>query len=175
MRHRRKSDKFSRPRAQRRALIKSLVRALFISERITTTQRKARAASSKADTLINMAKKGSLHSRRLVYSCLESHTLVKKLFDDIAPRFSDTKGGYTRLINLGFRKGDGAKLALLELTHVKEKDKEKLKRKKESQKQEMPKEERKSSLKEAPKKSMLPKTGLRQSLKKIFKKERDAL
>jgi large subunit ribosomal protein L17 len=173
MRHRKKTDKFSRPRAQRKALIRSLVRALFIYERIKTTPRKAKAASSKADELISLAKRNNLHSRRLAYSFLQDHKLIKKLFEDIGPRFKNTPGGCTRIMDLGYRKGDGAKLSVLELTQLKEK--QKIKREKAKKMQEVPREEHKPSLREAPKKTKPPKVGLRQSLRKIFKKERDAL
>ena len=123
MRHRRKSEKFSRSRAQRKALVKSLLRSFVISERITTTESKAKAMRIWADKLITWAKEDSLHNRRLSYRLLEDHALVKRLFDDIGPRFKDINGGYTRVIDLGFRKGDGAKVSILELTKIEKKDK----------------------------------------------------
>ena len=124
MRHRRKSEKFSRPRAQRKALVKSLLTSLVTYERIKTTKSKAMAIRSYMDKLITLAKKNDLSTRRLSYKILEDRTLVKKLFDDIAPRFKDIKGGYTRVFDLGHRKGDGAAISIVELT-VRHNDKRK--------------------------------------------------
>lgn len=120
MRHRRKNKKFSRPRAQRKALIKSLARSLITYERIKTTEAKAKGIRPVVERLITWGKRGDLHSRRLAYRVLGSHKLVKKLFDDVALRFSDVQGGYTRIINAGYRKGDGARLSIIELTNIKE-------------------------------------------------------
>jgi len=115
MRHRKKDRHFSRPYAARRALIKSLVRAVLLQGRITTTDAKAEAASSEVDKIITLAKQNTLHARRLGYDFLQDHALVKQLFDTIAPRFKDRHGGYTRIIKLATpRKGDGAPLAIVE-------------------------------------------------------------
>jgi len=92
------------------------LQALVISERIKTTESKAKALRSAADKLITWGKKDTLHYRRLAFSYLQDHNLVKKLFDDIAPRFKDITGGYTRVLAMGFRKGDAAKMSILELT-----------------------------------------------------------
>ena len=171
MRHRRKRDNFSRPRAQRKALVKSILRSLVISERITTTESKAKAMRSWADKLISWAKEDSLHNRRLSYKFLEDHKLVKRLFDEIGPRFKDINGGYTRIIDLGNRKGDGAKLSILELTKIERKEKtHKGKKKKEK---EVPHEEKHE--KRAPKKEEKPRKGIVSGMRRIFKKERDAL
>ncbi|MBN2120118.1 MAG: 50S ribosomal protein L17 [Candidatus Omnitrophica bacterium] len=172
MRHLIKENKLSRSRAQRKALIKSLVRNLLIYERIKTTPRKAKAASAKAERLIAMAKRNDLHSRRIAFSFLQDHNLVTRLFDEIAPRFKSNPGGCTRIIDLGFRKGDGAEISILELTTLVEKQHQ---RKEKKAAKEHPQEAHVPSLKEAPKKSAPSKKGLRQSLRKIFKKERDAL
>ncbi|OQX88413.1 MAG: 50S ribosomal protein L17 [Candidatus Omnitrophica bacterium 4484_70.2] len=168
MRHRKKSRKFSRSRAQRKALVKSLVRALFTYERITTTQAKAKGAREWADKLIEWAKKDSLHHRRLVYKFLCDHKLVKRLFEDIGPRFKDISGGYTRIFKLGYRKGDGADISLLELTRVR-KEGEKKKKKKE-EKKEIIVEEKKTPLK----KETQPQKKFLRGIKKIFKKEKDS-
>ena len=173
MRHRLKNEKLSRSRAQRKALLRALVRSLFIHERIKTTPRKAKAASSKAERLITLAKRGDVASRRLAYSFLQDHRLVKRLFEEIAPRFKDTPGGCTRMINLGFRKGDGARLSILELTEVRKTVKSAKKAQSETAQPEADGESA-TSLKEAPKKTAPSKSGLRQSLRKIFKKEKDA-
>ena len=171
MRHR-KQGRLSGPKALRKAQIRSLIRALFIYEKIKTTTRKAKLVSSKAEELITLAKRQDLHSKRIAYSLLQDHKLVKKLFEDIAIRFKDKPGGYTRLMNLGFRKGDGAEMSLVELTVLKEKEKKKKPKEKEEA---TPTSEHKPSLKEAPKKTLPPKGGLRHTLRRIFKKERDAL
>ncbi|OPX29710.1 MAG: 50S ribosomal protein L17 [Candidatus Omnitrophica bacterium 4484_171] len=121
MRHRKKSEKFSRSRAQRKALVKSLLRSLVIYGRIRTTKSKAMAIRSYMDRLISRAKKNDLSSRRLSYNVLGSHTLVKKLFDEIGPRFKDINGGYTRVFNIGYRRGDGALVSIVELTRREQK------------------------------------------------------
>ncbi|MEI8350364.1 MAG: 50S ribosomal protein L17 [Candidatus Omnitrophota bacterium] len=178
MRHRRKSQKFSRPRAQRKALIRSLLRAVIIYERITTTEAKAKAMRHWVDRLINWAKTDNLHHRRLAYRLLCDHELVKKLFEQIGPRFKDVKGGYTRVLDVGYRKGDAGKMSILELTRREIKEK-KIKEKKETKKnqeatsadEKVIQEERSEHKKgiERPKKSIID------GVKRIFKKERDSL
>ena len=170
MRHRRKSEKFSRPRAQRRALIRSLVRALLIHESIKTTESKAKALRSCIDKLIEWGKDNTLHARRQAYKILNDHHLVKRLFGEIAPRYSDIKGGYTRIIDITQRKGDGAHISLFELTHqVKKKATKKVKKEKEV----LPKEEKKGP--HPLKKEAKPPKGFMKGVRSIFKKERDAL
>ncbi len=123
MRHRKKSEKFSRPRAQRKALVNSLLRSLLIYERITTSESKAKAMRTWADKVINWSKTDTLANRRLSYRLLKDHSLVKRLFTEIGPRYQGINGGYTRVIGLKLRKGDGAKLSILELTQRVEKKK----------------------------------------------------
>lgn len=173
MRHRKKSEKFSRPRAQRKALIKSLIRAIIINERITTVTSRAKYLRGRIDKLITWAKKGTLANKRLSYRIIEDHKLVKKLFDDIGPRFKDIAGGYTRMLRLGTRKGDGASLSIIELTkRVKKKKigKEKLEKAEVKIDPKEQKEEKVSSVK-----AVKPKKNFVAGVKKIFKKERDAL
>jgi len=129
MRHRKKNDKFSRPRAQRKALIRSLLRSLVVYESIKTTKAKAKGLRSWADKLIELGKDDTLHTRRQAYRLLNDHRLVKKLFDVIAPRFADIPGGYTRIIPLAIRPGDGAQVALIEFTKKEIKDDKKPKKK----------------------------------------------
>jgi large subunit ribosomal protein L17 len=160
MRHRKKSEKFSRSRAQRKALVKSLLRAIFTYERITTTESKAKGIRKWIDKLITWAKEDTLHHRRLCYRWLEDHKLVKRLFEEIAPRFKEVNGGYTRIIDLGNRKDDGANMSILELTKIEKKEKVS-KKKEERKKEEKPKEEQKEE-----------KKGFVSGVKKIFKKER---
>ena len=172
MRHRRKNPKFSRPRAQRKALIKSLLRSLFIYERITTQEAKAKKMRPWVDKLITWAKEDTLHHRRLCFQLLGDHNLVKRLFEAIGPRFKDVPGGYTRIIDVGFRKGDASKLAIFELTKIEKKEK-KHKEKKEKEKSHAIEEKKEE--KHAPRKEKQPKKGLLSSVRKIFKKERDSL
>ena len=120
MRHRKKRFKLGKPRDQREALIKSLLVALVTNERIKTTYKRAKAVSSRMDKLITLGKRGDIYSRRLAYSFLQDRSLVQKLFNDIAPRFADLNGGYTRVIKVNNRSGDNALLAILEFTRIKE-------------------------------------------------------
>ncbi len=123
MRHKVAGKKLSRHVGARTALRRILVKQLFEYERITTTRAKAEAIRGQAERLITLAKKGNaaekasakVHARRLAASRLNDAKIVKKLFDDIAPRFAERKGGYTRLTKLGQREGDRAPMVLLEL------------------------------------------------------------
>lgn len=114
MRKRKKGRKLSRGKNQRKALLKSLVSALFLKEKIKTTEAKAKELAPFAEKQITQARQNNLSSRRLLVS-LFSETVVKKLVTDIAPRYKDRKGGYTRIVKLGQRKTDGAKMAIIEL------------------------------------------------------------
>ena len=171
MRHRKKIERFSRSRAQRKALIKSLLRAIIINERITTTTRKAKALSSRADKLITLAKTNSLSSRRLSYRLLESHKLVQRLFNVIGPRFKDINGGYTRVIKLKTRKGDGAHLSILELSKLEIVKKTKKKAKSEPDTKVSSEKTKTPDLKKEAK----PKRGLIPNVRKIFKKKGDTV
>lgn len=115
MRHRVAGRKLGRPTAQRLALLRGLVGDLVRHERITTTEAKAKEARIFAEKLITHGKEGSLHHRRLALSELPNQMVVKRIFDDLAPRYAQRAGGYTRIIHLGRRKGDGASMAMLEL------------------------------------------------------------
>lgn len=119
MRHRRKTQKLSRNATNRRALLRSLVRNLIIHEQITTTYKKAKAASSLADKLISLGKAKTITAKKNAISILGSKELINKLFDDIAPRFVNRNGGYTRVLHFSVRHGDGASTAILELTERK--------------------------------------------------------
>jgi large subunit ribosomal protein L17 len=114
MRKRKKGRKLSRQRDQRRALLKALASALLLQERIKTTQAKAKEVASFVESFITLAKKGNLSSRKELAKFF-SPKIVKKLMDEIAPRYQNRKGGYTRIIKLGPRKSDGAKMAIMEL------------------------------------------------------------
>ncbi len=116
MRHNRQTHKLGRTRTERKALLESLVMSLLKHQAIKTTVQKAKAAQRLADHMITLGKDDTLASRRQAFSYLQDHQLTSKLFKEMAPRFKDRKGGYTRILRLGRRKGDGAELALLELT-----------------------------------------------------------
>ncbi len=114
MRHRKIAKKFGRSSAHREQLLRSLVVNLILRDRIQTTLPKAKQARSDAEKIVTLARKGTLAARRLAASRLHSPEAVKKLFDEIGPRFSDREGGYTRLLKLArARRGDGAEMARL--------------------------------------------------------------
>lgn len=119
MRHRRRTQRLSRSGSERDALLRSLLRGLFVSQRIETTLAKAKEAKRLADKLITLGKQDGLHSKRRVFAILQDRDLTTKLFKEIAPLFKNRNGGYTRIIRSGVRKGDGAQLAILELTEKK--------------------------------------------------------
>ena len=114
-RHRVAFRKLGRPTAQRTALLRSLTSALFTHEKIVTTQAKAKETQSLAEKVITYGKKGTLHHRRLALAQLPNNRIVSKVFDELASRYSDRAGGYTRITKLGSRKGDAAPIAQLEL------------------------------------------------------------
>ena len=124
MRHNRQTHRFGRNPKERRAMLENMVSSLITHQQITTTLQKAKAAQRLADRVISLGKKDSLASRRMAFSFLQDHTLTSKLFKEVAPRFKDRNGGYTRILHLQRRKGDGAELALLELTEKEIKVKE---------------------------------------------------
>ncbi len=115
MRHRRAGFKLKRDVSARRALLRNLVTSVVMDERIETTIPKAKAAKPLVEKMITLAKEGTLHSRRQAASYLMTPESVKKLFDKLGPRFGQRNGGYTRIIRVGFRQGDGAETCKLEL------------------------------------------------------------
>jgi large subunit ribosomal protein L17 len=115
MRHRNYGRKLSRKTEHRRALLRNLVTSLILEERVETTVAKAKAARAVAEEMITLGKRGDLHARRLAASYCLTAPAVQKLFGDVAKRFSARPGGYTRLVRTGWRKGDGADMAVLEL------------------------------------------------------------
>lgn len=116
MRHKRKVKKLQRDVDHRKALIKNLCRSLLKHEKIETTWVKAKAMRPFIDHLIDIAKKDTVANRRRAFAFLGDRRLVKKLFGDIVKRFSDVKGGYTRIIKTGTRVGDNAQMAIIEFT-----------------------------------------------------------
>lgn len=115
MRHRRKGRKLGRTASHRKAMLRNLVTEFLDKERIVTTISKAKEARPVAEKMITLGKRENLHARRRALSFIRRKSVVYKLFDDIAPRFSERNGGYTRILRLGFRRGDQAEMALLEL------------------------------------------------------------
>jgi len=122
MRHRVAGYRLSRGKDEREALRRNLIKQLFEHERIQTTRAKAQAVRGLAERLISLAKRGNqagdvrmVYARRLAAARLSDPAAVKKLFDDIAPRFNDRPGGYTRIVKLGPRRGDSAEMVILEL------------------------------------------------------------
>ena len=115
MRHRNAGRKLSRNTSHRRALLRNLVTSLLEHGRLMTTLPKAKEVRPLAEKMITLGKLDSLHARRQVHSYLLKDATAKKVFDTIAPTFADRKGGYSRIIRLGNRKGDGADLAIIEL------------------------------------------------------------
>lgn len=115
MRHHNTNRKFGRGKVQRKALMNSLALNLIVREKIKTTEPKAKELRPFIEKLITSAKKGDLATKRLIISKLSNRSReVKKLFDVIAPKYADKKGGYTRILKLGARKADGAPMAIIE-------------------------------------------------------------
>jgi large subunit ribosomal protein L17 len=122
MRHKVAGKRLGRSKDHRKALRRTMVKQLFEHERIRTTRAKAEAVRGQAEKLITLAKRGNsvegaeaVHVRRLAAARLADKEAVTKLFDDIAPRFENRQGGYTRMTKLGIRKGDSAEMVILEL------------------------------------------------------------
>lgn len=107
--------KLGRDSSARKALFRGMLTSFFQHERIETTEAKAKELRSLADQMVTLAKRGDLHARRQVLAYLMDESVVKKLFDTIAPKYADRQGGYTRVIKTGLRKGDAAPLAIIEL------------------------------------------------------------
>src|SRR5579871_4022068 len=115
MRHNKSGYKLKRDVGARNSLLKGLVTSVIENERVVTTLPKAKAVKPLVEKMITLAKRDTLHSRRQAAAVLETPAAVKKLFDKLGTRFGQRNGGYTRVVRLGFRKGDGAEQAMLEL------------------------------------------------------------
>lgn len=116
MRHRKKGRQLSRTRSHKKAMLRNMATSLFRHERIRTTEAKAKELRPFAERLISLARRDDLHARRRARRHIADREVLQKLFDEIGPRFRNRPGGYTRVLKLGARKGDGAELALIELT-----------------------------------------------------------
>ena len=115
MRHGRKIAKLGRTASHRKAMLANMMTSLFAHERITTTQTRAKELKRTAERVITFAKQGDLHARRRVLRVIEDKQVVAKLFDELGPRYKSRNGGYTRVVKLGPRRGDGAFMSIAEL------------------------------------------------------------
>ncbi len=156
MRHAMRGRRLGRTSSHREALFRNQLQSLVISERIVTTLPKAKELRPIAEKVITRGKHGSLHDRRWVLRWVLKRDLVKKVFDDIAPRFAERPGGYLRIVKLGPRQGDGAEMAVLELV---ERESAVAAQPEPAKEAKAPKKEKKEPKKEAkePKKSAAPK------------------
>ena len=115
MKHRLKGKKLNRTSSHRKALFKNMAQAIIKHEQIITTLPKAKTMKPIVDKLITLGKKGDLHARRQAFAKLRDDGMVAKLFDTLATRYADRKGGYTRVLKAGYRYGDAAAMAVIEL------------------------------------------------------------
>jgi len=193
MRHKQARYKLNRFTSWHDATLLALTKNLLIRERIVTTKTKAFAVKPMIEKLITWGKKNSLHARRQAYQVLGEHRLVSLLFGDIAQRFNNRAGGYTRILGFGRRRGDNAQLVLLELTEIKKKEPKKHKKLKEAERElevkpqaakdskERPAEEKKAEPKVAtaekgkPPITKKPDKKFLGGLRNIFKKKSDSL
>ncbi|MCH7783244.1 50S ribosomal protein L17 [candidate division KSB1 bacterium] len=143
MRHRKTVPKLGRTASHRRALLANMASSLIIYKKIKTTTAKAKALRSYIERIITKARKGDLHSRRIVLKYLKNKDVVKELFEEVAPKYVETPGGYTRVTKIGRRRTDAAEMALIELIGFesiykkkKEADKEEKRKRKEQKEKE---------------------------------------
>ncbi len=130
MRHRKAGRKLNRTSSHRRAMFRNMVTSLFEHEKIQTTDAKAKELKRLAERMITLAKRGDLHARRLANAVIRDKTVSRKLFDELAPRYSDVQGGYLRIVKLGYRLGDSAPISAVELLSGNNKKKKKQKARK---------------------------------------------
>ena len=115
MRHGKKIAKLGRTAPHRKAMLSNMMASLFINERVTTTQTRAKELKRTAERVLTCAKRGDLHARRQILRVIADKQVVAKLFDELGPRYKGRNGGYTRVIKLGPRRGDGAFMSIVEL------------------------------------------------------------
>ena len=120
MRHNKAINHLGRQSGHRKALLANLASSLILEKRITTTVAKAKALKSYVEPLITKSKEDTTHSRRVVFSYLKDKNAVAELFRTVAPKIADRPGGYTRVLHIGFRQGDAAEMALVELVDFNE-------------------------------------------------------
>ncbi len=135
MRHRKAHRKLGRTTSHRKALFRNMLTALVNNDRIETTLAKAKELKPLADKMVSLGKDGSLAARRRAISILQDKSSVKKLFSTLADRFGDRKGGYTRVLKLGFRHGDNSPMAIIEFLTAEIKKKAEKKTEKKAEKQ----------------------------------------
>lgn len=150
MRHLKSGRKLGRTTAHRRALLRNLVTSLLEHERIKTTDAKAKELRSVADRMITLGKRGDLHARRQALAYIKSKDVVAKLFSELAERFQDRQGGYTRIVKIGFRAGDAARMSIIELVKDEAKPKAKKRARKKAAAKKAKKEEPKAAKKKEP-------------------------
>lgn len=115
MRHKKKGRKLGRTSAHRKAMLANMATSLFEHEKIKTTEPKSKELRRTAEKLITLAKRGDLHARRLAARTIRNKEILSKLFDEIAPKYENRNGGYTRIMKIGPRFGDGVPMAIIEL------------------------------------------------------------
>ena len=142
MRHQKAGRKLGRETSHRLAMFRNMVTSLLEHERIETTEQKAKEVKRLADKMVTLGKRGDLHARRQAMQIIRTETVGKKLFDEIAPRFKDRAGGYTRIIKIGRRLGDNALVVVLELVVKKAKEPEKKDKEKKPAKAKKPAKEK---------------------------------
>jgi large subunit ribosomal protein L17 len=172
MRHRVAGRKLSRHTRHRELMFRNMLVSLLQHERIKTTLAKGKELRSWADNIISLGKQGTLHARRRAFALLRDKGIIRKLFDEIAPKFKDRQGGYTRIYRLGWRQGDGAPLSLVELATYappEEKKKSTIKKAKEVIEKVTPKKKEKAEKKEKEKEK-----GKEKKEKKVKKEEKEA-
>jgi len=121
MRHLKKGRKLNRDKEHRKAMFSNMITSLLRHERIETTTPKAKELRRYCEKIITRAKENTLHNKRIVMKKIKDRDIVAKLFDEIAPRYKNVNGGYTRIIKMGNRLGDGAEMSIIELVEVEEK------------------------------------------------------
>jgi len=115
MRHLKKGRSLHRSSSHRKAMLRNLAVSILLHERVLTTEAKAKEVRRLVERIITWGKRGDLHARRLTVRQVRSRTVVKRIFDDLAPRYSNRPGGYTRILKSGFRHGDNAPMVIMEL------------------------------------------------------------
>jgi len=115
MRHLKKGRSLHRSSSHRKAMLQNLAVSLLVHERVQTTEAKAKEVRRLVDRIITWGKRGDLHARRLAVRQVRSRTIVKRIFDELAPRYMERPGGYTRILKAGYRQGDNAPMVVMEL------------------------------------------------------------
>ncbi|MDD2752756.1 MAG: 50S ribosomal protein L17, partial [Candidatus Omnitrophica bacterium] len=168
MRHAKSGLQFNRFTSWRDATLKSLARSALIYQSIKTTKVRAKAVKPMLEKLIRLAKENTLTAKRRAFQILNDHQLVALLFKEIGPRFANRASGYTRILDLGKRRGDNAEIVILELTEIKKKEPKKTKKEEKSKEEAVPSAQAKEHLEKE--KPAAPKHGTPESEKPTAKK-----